>query len=85
MSIHPLDDSTRRDARRPMDSALLRVLGVAVLSVLFALIDCVGQAGSQSPFSAPLASDATRAQASAAAPADPFDVAAGAQALMRRN
>lgn len=84
MSIHTLDEAARQDARRLMNSALLRVLGVAALSVVFALIECVGQAGSQSPFSAPLASDAVRAQA-AAAPADPFDSAAGAEARMRRN
>ena len=86
MSLHTFDETARQDVRRLMNSPLLRVLSVAALSVVFALINCVGQAGSESQFSA-LASGAAPAgmQATAAAPADPFDSRAGTDAPVRRN
>lgn len=76
MSIHTFDAAARQDTRRPMNSAVLRVLGVAALSMLFALIDCVGQAGPHWQFPAALAGGAVssiEARVVADTPADSFD------------
>ena len=40
MSTHTIDPAPRQDAQRPMNGALFRMVGVAVLSVVFALIHC---------------------------------------------
>jgi len=40
MSTHPIDPAARHQERRQMNGALLRVVGVTLLSIVFALIHC---------------------------------------------
>jgi|GEM_PF-4916956 len=87
MSTYRIDEAARQDARQLMNTALLRMLGTAALSVLFALINCATAVDSGPSLASPMVGDTPPAvsQASAAAPADSFDHSVGADAHTRRN
>lgn len=80
MNTRTIDDATRANTSRPLNSALLRVASTAALSVLFALIHCVAPADHGQGLAAPAV-----AQVSATASADSVDHPVGAGAHTRRN
>jgi len=86
MSTHTIDQAALRGPRRLLNRATLRVAGVAVLSVVFALIHCIAPI-EESPWLTPLAATDARAVAHAptTAPADSLDHRIGDQAHTRRN
>jgi hypothetical protein len=77
-------DASRQDNRQ-MNRALLRVAGVAALSVLFALIECTAQIGEAPQYALPSSAiDAMTARATSLAPTEPFDLRS-AEAQARRD
>ena len=87
MSTQLIDPAARQDARQLLNAALLRMLGTAALSVVFALIDCATAVDSGPSVVSPMVSDTPPAvsQTSATAPADSFDHRVDADAHPRRN
>jgi len=87
MSTQLIDPAARQDARQLLNGALLRMLGTAALSVVFALIDCATAVDSGPSVVSPMVSDTSPAmsQTSATAPADSFDHHVDADADPRRN
>ena len=87
MSTQRIDAAARQDARLLMNTALLRMLGTAALSVVFALIHCATAVDGGPNLASPQVSDTPPAvsQASATAPADSFDQRVSADAHARRN
>ena len=86
MSTHTIDPAARQGARHVMNTALLRIAGVAALSIVFALVDCVGSVIDPLLVTPPASSDApTVAHAPAAATADSLDHRVGGEAPTRRN
>ena len=89
MSTHTINGPTRQDARRLMNSALLRMACTVALSVLFALIHCVAPADDSQGLAAPAVNDtapsAAHAGATLSAASDSFDHRVGADAHARRN
>lgn len=83
MSTHTIDPAARQGARHLMNTALLRIAGVAALSIVFALIDCVGSVMDPLLVTPPAASEVPMvAHAPAAVPADS---GVGGEAHTRRN
>jgi hypothetical protein len=88
MSTHTIDEAARQqDARRLMNSALLRMAATAALSVVFALIHCAAPSDHGQGLAASAINDTSAAltQAAAATPAHSFDHRIGADAHARRN
>lgn len=87
MITHSIDEPKRQDARRLMNSALLRMAATAALSVLFALIDCAVPSDHAQGLASAAVNEASAAvaQAAAAAPGDSLDQRVGADAHARRN
>ena len=83
MGTHTIDESARQDARRLMNSALWRMAGVAVSSIVFALIHWAAPLDDGVPVVLP-APPATPV-AHAATPGDSLDHGVGGQADARRN
>lgn len=87
MSTHTIDVAARQEARRLMNSAVLRMAATAALSVVFALIHCAAPSDDGRGLAASAVNDTPTAmtQAAAAAPAESFDHRVGADAHARRN
>jgi hypothetical protein len=83
MSTHTIDESARQDARRLMNSALLRMAGVAVSSIVFALIHCAAPVDDGVPIVLP--APPAPPVAHAATPGDSLDHGVSGQADARRN
>lgn len=79
MSTHTTHEADRQDDRRLMKSALLRMVSVAVMSILFALIHCVAPLDGGLPI-APKGEQHVGAGQDRRALADPLDHRIGAEA-----
>ena len=86
MSTHAFDEAARRDARRLMKSALLRMAATAALSVLFALIHLAAPTDHGQGLASQAVNDRPAAVTrQAAAPEESLDHRVGADTHARRN
>jgi len=75
MSTHTIGNAARQDARRLMNSALLRMAATVALSVLFALVNCIAPADQGQGLASPAGNGPLPAvaQAAVAAHVDSLD------------
>ena len=87
MSTRTIDHAAQQDTNRLISRALLRVVSIAALSVLFALVYCVAPADQGQGLAAPTldARPSAVAQANAPAAADSVDCPVGAGAHTQPN